>query len=382
LPIRVEQIYLSKDFKSLIGIVAVANLAFEKHVTARFTFDYWKTTSEVAAEFLNTRAAKPLNDGYDRFQFCIKLSEQANLQNKTMYLCVRYNVDGQEYWDSNAGNNFQVDFIRKMPTKPPVRLPGNSSGGIPRSRHTGPQKLPRPRSFPASSADDEFSTSFDDSPFKLRKAVDAARSKDDQAGHHDSAVHHAANRLSNRYDFNASLHAALTTAQNALGERSGLKLKKPDPPKPIISVPVSAPVQSTSANQSRPDLDSAEYKDLIQKFCYFGSNVNSGNATEDSTPQNEESAAKPVVKQEMNDQGNSSSDSNLSSADSSASNSPPSPKIPLHPVDAQEPKSSPRSTAIRGLSPRLLPFRTPSPVVNSAYHEFPHQGLSVQTTLC
>ena len=42
LPVRVERVVLSTDNKSLIGTVAVANIAFNKWVTARFTFDFWK----------------------------------------------------------------------------------------------------------------------------------------------------------------------------------------------------------------------------------------------------------------------------------------------------------------------------------------------------
>jgi hypothetical protein len=385
LPVRVEQLYLSKDFKTLIGIVAVANLAFEKSVATRFTLDYWKTTSEVAAEFSPLRPQKALQDGFDRFQFSIKLSEQANLQNRTMYLCVRYSVNGQEYWDNNGGNNFQIDFIRKMPAKPAVKPSAVSSHGIPRSRNTGSQKLPRPRSFPASNADEEFSTSFD-SPFRRRR--DAGAEKNDGSGSHSTAQDHSrTHRLSNRYDFNASLHAALTTAQNTLGDRSGLRIKTSVLPKSNAPVHHAPPKPTQSSNSSRPDLNSAEYKDLIQKFCYFGSNSNpdSGDVTEDTTPAAEEPEAKVQSLQQMDGAVDFSSESNASSVDSSASNSPPSPKVQHHQVDSQDSKATSRSSsasAILSLSPRLLPYRSPSPAVNSAYQEFPHQGLSVQTTKC
>ena len=46
-PVRVERLWLSSDYRCLLGSVTVANLAFQKVVAARFTFDYWKTTSEV-----------------------------------------------------------------------------------------------------------------------------------------------------------------------------------------------------------------------------------------------------------------------------------------------------------------------------------------------
>jgi hypothetical protein len=50
-PVRVERVFLSSDNKNLVGAIAVQNLAFQKLVVARFTLDYWKTTSEVAADY-------------------------------------------------------------------------------------------------------------------------------------------------------------------------------------------------------------------------------------------------------------------------------------------------------------------------------------------
>jgi hypothetical protein len=110
-PVRVEKLWLSSDYKSLLGSVAVANLAFQKHVTARFTFDYWKTVSELVAEY--TPPMKNGNDGYDRFTIQVRLSDLANLESKTLFLCVRYNVNGQEFWDNNNHTNYQIDFIKK-----------------------------------------------------------------------------------------------------------------------------------------------------------------------------------------------------------------------------------------------------------------------------
>ena len=114
MPARVEKVFLSADNKTLIGVVAVHNLAFNKYVVTRFTLDYWKTTSEVVAEYNNDVRRKEANDGFDRFNFNIKLEDQANLESKTMFFCIRYNVNGQEFWDSNGNMNFQVDFVKKI----------------------------------------------------------------------------------------------------------------------------------------------------------------------------------------------------------------------------------------------------------------------------
>jgi hypothetical protein len=111
LPVMLQHLFLSIDNKSLIGIVGVIDLPFHKLVVARFTLDYWKTLSEVVAESSDMHQKNA--DDYDWFQFNISLKDQANLEVKTMFLCIRYSVNGREYWDNNNSLNFQVDFRKK-----------------------------------------------------------------------------------------------------------------------------------------------------------------------------------------------------------------------------------------------------------------------------
>ncbi|KAK9464901.1 putative phosphatase regulatory subunit-domain-containing protein [Lipomyces arxii] len=111
----VERVFLSPDKRTLLGHVSVKNMAFNKWVAAKFTVDYWKTVSEVGADYtdvMHSRTRPPV--GYDRFTFSIKLQDFSKLENKTLFFCVRYNVNGQEFWDSNDGRNYQVEFKRKM----------------------------------------------------------------------------------------------------------------------------------------------------------------------------------------------------------------------------------------------------------------------------
>ena len=110
--VKVERVFLSSDNKTLVGSVVVANWGFQKNVVARFTLDYWKTTSEVVAEF-NHDVRQTRHDGCDRFNFNIKLADQVNLEAKTMFFCVKYTVNGTDYWDNNNATNYQVDFRKK-----------------------------------------------------------------------------------------------------------------------------------------------------------------------------------------------------------------------------------------------------------------------------
>lgn len=292
-PVRVERIFLASDNQTLVGNIACANISFQKFVVARFTLDYWKTTSEVVAEFNHDVRKKQKDDGYDRFNFNIKLADQANLESKTLLLCVRYSVNGQEFWDNNNSMNYQVDFSKKVKQKESKRSTGGL-GAIPRSRHS--PLAPRPRSMPPASLDDDFGHDFEnkfqfgsgrgvvlgDSPsssIKLKPKSKRGSLFPDQASRRSQG----SLAFSSRYDFGASLSAALSTAQTALGDRSGLKVNTSDqskkgyfdrPAPGVKAHTTGAPIPGTrpdSLSLEKPDLQSAEYNELIQKFCFVRS---------------------------------------------------------------------------------------------------------------
>jgi hypothetical protein len=289
-PVRVERIFLATDHKTLVGTVAVANIAFHKLVVARFTLDYWKTTSEVVAEYNQDVRKKQASDGYDRFNFNIKLADQANLESKTLFLCVRYNVNGQEFWDNNNSMNYQIDFIKKTKQNGGHRNT-HSMGAIPRSRNSPTGAKGRP--MPNGSFDDDFGHGFDskfqfgsgrinlgDSPsssIRLRPRSKRGSLFPDQAPRRNPN----GSAFSSRYDFSASLSAALSNAQTALGDRSGLKpaggASDATTTKEAAAAPPtpnSTPVPGTKAAASstnKPGVQSAEYNELIQKFCFVRS---------------------------------------------------------------------------------------------------------------
>lgn len=358
MPVRVERIFLASDNKTLVGTVACANVSFHKLVIARFTLDYWKTTSEVVAEYNHDVRKKLKDDGYDRFNFNIKLADQANLESKTLLLCVRYQVNGQEFWDNNGSINYQVDFTKKSKQPPKGTL-----RAIPRSRHSPP--APRPRSMPVGSFDDDFSHEFDvkfefggRGAFKDASSSSIPLKPKNKRGsvYPDQPVNRSAvgQAFSTRYDFGASLSAALSNAQSALGDRSGLRSGGPKGSKlapsgaPKLSV---APVPGTrpdTLSSEKPDLQSAEYNELIQKFCFFGTpSKGSPNATTPATKNSHTDGATEYIL-------DGSSESNPSSA----SNSPPSPVLPDLVDGASDPRSATRS-------PFLSRSASPGPVTGS-----------------
>ncbi|CZR61430.1 related to GIP2 Glc7p-interacting protein [Phialocephala subalpina] len=362
LPVRVERVFLSSDNKTLVGSVAVANLAFNKYVVARFTLDYWKTTSEVVAEF-NQDVRQPKRDGYDRFNFNIKLADQANLEAKTMFFCIKYCVNGQEYWDNNNSTNFQVDFRKKAkPQNGKKGIQGAASrpaNPLPRSNKRSPPVNARPKSMPV--AFDDFADGFDakyqfddfkqpvtdylgesGTSLRLKGVKSAVNLGSDNLTRRIAPPHGQA--FGNRYDFGASLSAAINAANSVLGDRSGLTMKpmaKKQPQKRVIPdaeqtaspltmssnqslnkpAPVvkkgPAPVQaSTSGTDSprpagteKPPLASQSYNELLDKYCFFGSSK--------SSPQLKDGTMRSGQFDGANDDGYI-----LGSVDSTADNSP------------------------------------------------------------
>lgn len=289
-PVRVERIFLTADRQTLIGVCAAQNIAFQKLVVARFTLDYWKTTSEVVAEF-NDDARNPSTDGCDRFNFHIKLSDQANIDNKTLLLCVRYNVGGQEYWDNNDNGNYQIDFTKapKKSSKPAAAggLGARPLNAIPRSRHSPPTGA-RGRQ---ESLDDDFAARLDSSPTYNFSSTDKLLGESPMnsiklkpRGQRGSAFPsnnptQQSNGLGGRYDFGASLSAALTSAQEKLGRESGLMSTSQRSNGGSYFGPIDrnkGPAKAEERpdaiiNTDRPAIGSDQYKDLVEKFCYVGS---------------------------------------------------------------------------------------------------------------
>ncbi|OLN83303.1 Glyoxalase 3-like protein 1 [Colletotrichum chlorophyti] len=309
LPVRLERVWLSSDQKNLLGSIGVANLAFQKSVTCRFTLDYWKTTSEVGAEY--SHEVRPHDGGvaHDRFTFTIKLSDLANLETKTLFFCIRYNVNGQEYWDNNYGTNFQVDFRKKY-------LPQNGKRGLqgaagrpalPRSnRRASPASAPRPKSMNVGFDDfgHQSKLNFDqpiheylgesgpNAGLRLKSNKSTGNLASDNLSSRLSAP--SGQAFANRYDFGASLTAAVQAAKDSMGKDrnpDGLYMKshrkiqvpvqQPQQPKatttskaPAVSMPVMAPA-APGTDSPNTSLASSSYEELVNKYCFFGSKQSS-----------------------------------------------------------------------------------------------------------
>ncbi|TEA14321.1 Protein phosphatase 1 regulatory subunit 3C [Colletotrichum sidae] len=301
MPARLERVWLSPDQKNLVGSVSVANLAFQKSVTCRFTLDYWKTTSEIGAEYSTEIRPQDGVVGRDRFNFTIKLSDLANLESKTLFFCLRYNVNGQEFWDNNSGTNFQVDFRKKyLPQNGKRGIQGASSRPVlPRSnRRSNSSSAQRPKSMPAGF--DDFGNNDQmrfDKPIEdylgESGAISGLRLKAKSAGNlADNFTQNLATpsgqAFSHRYDFVASM-AALKQSASGVKEKGsdGLYMKSHRD----IKVPTQQLQQSkSSGNIARPSapavtkasdlapvpgtsspnamIASSSYDEILNRYCF------------------------------------------------------------------------------------------------------------------
>ncbi|KAJ6497113.1 carbohydrate-binding module family 21 protein [Mycena vitilis] len=107
--VKLQTLVMSEDRTSVTGTVAVRNLAFDKWVAVRFTFDDWQTTSEVTGRYSHSLSGGAV----DVFAFSIRLNDLlARIEGKVMLLAVRYTSAGREMWDNNSGANYRATFRR------------------------------------------------------------------------------------------------------------------------------------------------------------------------------------------------------------------------------------------------------------------------------
>ncbi|KAJ2731578.1 hypothetical protein IW152_004446 [Coemansia sp. BCRC 34962] len=117
---RVELASTQRSAATLRGTVKVHNVAFEKSVVVRYSFDQWKSAHEAIATFSRTllepQAGRP---GVDRFVFTLALPADVTATlPATVALCARYTVAGVEYWDNNKGANYL--FRLALPAAPAI----------------------------------------------------------------------------------------------------------------------------------------------------------------------------------------------------------------------------------------------------------------------
>ncbi|ORX94570.1 hypothetical protein K493DRAFT_315426 [Basidiobolus meristosporus CBS 931.73] len=195
--VSVQDISLSEDKLDVIGTIQVANLAYRKHVAVRYTFDFWQTVEEVSADFKQSSAHDHENYvGVDKFDFSINIEERISLKlgspKKTMFFAVKYQVNGEEFWDNNDGMNYHVEFV----------LSKIKNTSEPWDLQAQPVDINKGRPIKTSSYEGADPGGYFSSGSPLNSLRSASTKK-----------------LSSRYDFGASLSALLASeARNSRGQ--------------------------------------------------------------------------------------------------------------------------------------------------------------------
>ncbi|PKK25173.1 protein phosphatase 1, regulatory subunit 3D [Columba livia] len=102
----------------LSGTIHVCNVAFEKRVSVRYTFNQWKSLHEVCAHWHRSISEKNGQDQVDVFTFFLPVPPFLLQLCSVVQFAARYQVNGQEYWDNNKGKNYSLT-CRTHPLKMP-----------------------------------------------------------------------------------------------------------------------------------------------------------------------------------------------------------------------------------------------------------------------
>lgn len=90
--------------RAISGTIKVQNLAFEKAVKVRMTFDTWKSFTDFPCQYVKDTYA---GSDRDTFSFDIRLPERMQSYERTEF-AVCFECGGQTHWDSNRGRNYRI----------------------------------------------------------------------------------------------------------------------------------------------------------------------------------------------------------------------------------------------------------------------------------
>lgn len=274
-PIYLQSIFLSSDGKVLQGLIMCQNLAFEKKLSIKLTFNGWKSNLIIN----NTQYVKSLPvNGFDQFMFNVPLNNLPKSLNIEMV--IKYEVNHNVYWDNNRARNYHITLRSEG---------GNNSktSKIQNYNYSFQKNLPQ----------------FDDLVHKLLNFKndhddDITENEDD-----DFCRPLRKSTLQKRYSFNSELSSTprstappvrpklVSSVSTPLPKYSqSYKSKHQDrsttnPPKSMPGVAafdsnLSTPDDSNlstpeDSNLSTPDdtkFNSKSYTDLLQSYCFYNGN--------------------------------------------------------------------------------------------------------------
>ena len=112
--VLLDSVTLSQNILKLS--ILVRNVAFEKNVMMRSSWNGWKQWTDKPALFTHTVSnslSATGGQGVDRFLICLDLENEIGEgdQFAEFEFAVYYRVSGEEHWDNNNGINHKVGFL-------------------------------------------------------------------------------------------------------------------------------------------------------------------------------------------------------------------------------------------------------------------------------
>ncbi|XP_066173831.1 protein phosphatase 1 regulatory subunit 3B isoform X1 [Sylvia atricapilla] len=105
--------------KSVVGTVKVKNLAFEKMVKIRMTFDTWKSFVDHPCQYVKDTYG---GSDQDTFSFDISLPEGIQSHERVEF-AISFECNGKVYWDNNRGTNYRIIRSELKSAQEAVRPP-------------------------------------------------------------------------------------------------------------------------------------------------------------------------------------------------------------------------------------------------------------------
>ncbi|ODV77625.1 carbohydrate-binding module family 21 protein [Suhomyces tanzawaensis NRRL Y-17324] len=290
-PVFLERLFLTVDKKFLLGHIAVQNMAFEKHLTVRYSLDNWLTIIEIPTLYMADRPDILKKNNYDRFTFQIPLdslfnsfrltgnsnentSDDGRSQERTYELCIKYNIKNQEFWDNNNFKNYSIKLIKTVNSR-------NSNGSLTQIN----QHAARPK----------YSSSYlkrrgSDSQIEI-----GSKDTDLKLYHHDNSSSDINDFVKNNFYLSSPLLSSLHNPTNSKDDRiadlkdanlpsltASRKRVTPDSPTPKYKSKFNQAninlLNSSNSNiaasqkpSSRNYMDPQDYKQLLDKYCFFSS---------------------------------------------------------------------------------------------------------------
>lgn len=260
--VYLDSFTLSRAHNSFFGNVFVRNLGYAKDVTLRITADDWASYSEIKTVWSGDIRKRDRQAGYDRFVFTIGMANMpaALLSGHPMYVCIRYDVNGHEYWDNNGGSNYKACLVDQAGE----RQRRSRQRWFPDQRkRPGPTRLALDTDLEFPNASEAYNPSEAQSDYNsLLASISGLPLRSDAT---NNVAGGPQGHLKNRYSF----HAAYNSPPHSKPSR----IPSSEPLSPTASSGGTHRKAERVFPNSGQDKgwNVSSYEDLLSKYCFYGS---------------------------------------------------------------------------------------------------------------